>query len=69
MADGNTRLGGGDRSRINVNEEHELHDWADRFGVSRGELIRAIEAVGSHVKSVELHLRVREAQSENAALI
>lgn len=69
MTDGKIKPGGMDRTRINVNEEHELHDWADRFGVSRGELIRAIEAVGSHVKSVELHLRVREAQTEHSALI
>lgn len=66
MAGDKSRPGGQDRSRINVNEEHELRDWADKFGVSLGELIRAIEAVGSHVKSVELHLQRREVQIESA---
>lgn len=47
-------------SRINVNEEHELQHWARKFGVSQNELIRAIEAVGSHAKSVEVHLKLRE---------
>lgn len=47
-------------SRINVNEEHELRHWAHKFGVSQNELIRAIEAVGSHAKSVEVHLKLRE---------
>lgn len=61
MADHDTRPGAlYERTRINVNEEHELREWAQRFGVSRTELIRAIEAVGSHVKSVEVHLKLRE---------
>ena len=33
MADDKTKSGGSDRTRINVNEDYELRDWASKFSV------------------------------------
>jgi hypothetical protein len=34
MAGDKTKTGKGDRDRINVDEEYELRNWAERVGVS-----------------------------------
>lgn len=46
-----------DRDRINVNEDYELQDWSDKFGVTRDELKDAVQAVGPMAKDVEAYLR------------
>ena len=46
-----------DRDRINVNEDYELQDWSDKFGVTRDELKNALQAVGPMAKDVEAYLR------------
>ena len=46
-----------DRDRINVNEDYELQDWSDKFGVSREELKNAVQAVGTMAKDVEAYLK------------
>ena len=57
MADDLTRRGGQDRGRININQEHEVRDWAARFGVTKEQLKAAVQAVGDRVDEVERHLR------------
>lgn len=59
MADDKTRSGGQDRTRINVNEDYELRDWARKFGVSPDELKDAVNAVGTQADAVEQHLKGR----------
>jgi hypothetical protein len=46
MADNLKDRGAQDRARIDVNEEHELRYWTEKFGVSADELRKAVEAVG-----------------------
>lgn len=59
MADDLTKRGGQDRTRINVNEEHELRYWRERFGVSADALREAVKAVGVEVSAVEKHLKAK----------
>ena len=59
MADDKTRSGGQDRTRINVNEDYELRDWARKFGVTPDELKDAVNAVGTQADAVEQHLKGR----------
>ena len=56
MADDLKQAGKPDDARINVEQEHELKYWAERFGVSREELRRAVQAAGPMVKDVRRQL-------------
>lgn len=40
-----------------MGQEHEVHYWTERFGVSREELQRAVDAVGNSVSAVEQSLK------------
>ena len=57
MADDPNVRGQQDRSRINVNQDHELRYWSEKFGVSQDELRKAVEAVGPVADDVERRLR------------
>jgi hypothetical protein len=57
MADDLTRRSGQDRGRINLQQDHEVRDWAARFGVTKEQLKPAVQAVGGRVDEVERHLR------------
>lgn len=57
MPDNPAVTGGQDRQRINVGQDHELRDWAARFGVTRDELKAAVAAVGDRADKVEQYLR------------
>jgi hypothetical protein len=57
MADDKTKSGGSDRTRINVNEDYELRDWAKKFNVTPEQLKEAVQAVGTSAASVEKHLK------------
>jgi hypothetical protein len=46
-----------DRTRVAMNQEHEVRYWTERFGVSRDDLQRAVNAVGHSVSAVERHLK------------
>ena len=59
MSDDRTQRGGQDRSRINLAQEYEVRDWADRFGVSEEELRRAVAEVGDRADAVESFLTSR----------
>ncbi|HVQ06320.1 MAG TPA: DUF3606 domain-containing protein, partial [Burkholderiaceae bacterium] len=46
MPDDRTQRGGQDRKRINVNQDHELRNWAHKFGVSTEEVKKAVQSAG-----------------------
>jgi hypothetical protein len=45
-----------DRKRINIHEDHELHYWSHRLGVSPDELKRAVSKVGAMADDVAREL-------------
>jgi hypothetical protein len=57
MADDLKNRGEPDRSRINLQEVHEVQYWARKFGVSAQELQTAVKAAGPQAKDVERHLK------------
>lgn len=56
MSDDLNNRGPQDRSRINVNEPHELHYWTKELGVTEPQLRAAVQAVGVSVSAVRTHL-------------
>jgi hypothetical protein len=56
MADDRKQRGEPDRSKINMNEEHEVRYWTQRFGVSRDRLQQAVDKVGTGTAAVEKEL-------------
>lgn len=52
MADDKTKVGGEDRTRINVSEDYEVQDWSKSLGVTEDELRRAVAEVGDKVDDV-----------------
>jgi Protein of unknown function (DUF3606) len=44
------------RPRIDVNDYFELRSWAKRFGVTAGDVRRAVARVGDVPKDVETYL-------------
>jgi hypothetical protein len=57
MADDLKNTGSRDDARINVEQDHELSYWSEKFGVSRDELRSAVAKAGPMVKDVQAHLR------------
>jgi hypothetical protein len=45
-----------DDERINVEQDHEVGYWAEKFGVSPERLRKAVQAAGPMVKDVRRHL-------------
>ena len=45
-----------DRSKINMNEDHEVQYWTKHLGVSKQELQRAVEKVSSSTAAVRKEL-------------
>ena len=56
MADDTQQRGGQDRTRIDVNEDYELRDWSQKFGVTPERLKEAVKAVGDQASKVEAYL-------------
>lgn len=56
MSDDLRKRGGQDRTRIDVNQDYELRDWAKKFGVTPQQLKEAVKAVGDRAADVEKHL-------------
>lgn len=48
MSDDLNKKGFQDRSRINMNEDHEVAYWTEKFGVTKEELQKAIDRTGSN---------------------
>jgi hypothetical protein len=57
MADNRTLRGPQDSSRVAMGEDYEVEYWTDKFGVSRDELQKAVDAVGNSADAVEAHLK------------
>jgi len=56
MSDDKAKTGNPDRQRINIHEDYQRRDWANKFGVSRDQLESAVIAVGTSAKDVEQYL-------------
>ncbi|CAB3841028.1 DUF3606 domain-containing protein [Achromobacter mucicolens] len=56
MSDDLNQRGAQDRSRINVNESHELRYWTKELGVTEDQLRAAVQAVGVSAAAVRKHL-------------
>jgi hypothetical protein len=59
MADDTNMRGPQDRSRINMQQEHEVRYWAEKFGVTKEQLQQAVDQAGPTVDAVEKRLRAR----------
>ena len=57
MADNTTNRGSPDRDRINMNQDHEVRYWSQKFGVSADQLGAAVKKVGNSVSAVEKELK------------
>lgn len=53
MSDDKSRSGGQDRSRISLNEDYEVRDWSNKFGVTEQVLRDAVARVGDRAEDVE----------------
>jgi methyl-accepting chemotaxis protein len=60
MPDDTTKSGGQDRQRINVNQSHELRDWAKSMNTTPEKLKEAVQAVGDRADKVREFLGQRE---------
>lgn len=56
MADDLNKTGTGDRSRVNVEQEHELRYWTQAWGVSPERLREAVMKAGPMVTDVAREL-------------
>jgi Protein of unknown function (DUF3606) len=54
--DDKVKSGGQDRTRINLNQDYEVRDWAKKFGVTPERLKEAVKKVGSQAADVQKHL-------------
>ena len=57
MADDRNERGPQDSSRVAMGEDYEVRYWTKKFGVSREELQKAVDAVGNSSSAVERHLK------------
>ena len=57
MSDDTTLRSPQDRSRVAMEQEHEVRYWTERFGVSREDRQRAVDAVGNSVSAIEQRLK------------
>jgi hypothetical protein len=56
MADDLGNRGAQDRSRIDINEAHEVRYWTQRFDVTEEALRKAVAEVGISVDEIAEHL-------------
>jgi hypothetical protein len=56
MADDPMRRGMPDRSKIRMNEDHEVRYWTKHLGVTRDELQGAVDKVGNSAAAVRKQL-------------
>jgi hypothetical protein len=57
MSDDTQQRGAQDRSRININQDHEVRYWTKALGVSEAELFKAIGVVGVSAEKVRAYFR------------
>jgi hypothetical protein len=63
VADDLKQTGKPDDARINVYQDHELHYWSEKFGVSPEGFRKAVQAAGPMVRDVQKYLRGRTSTS------
>jgi hypothetical protein len=56
MADDLKNRGAQDRARVNVNEDHEVRYWTQKWGVSKEQLAAAVNKVGVSADAVAREL-------------
>ena len=56
MPDDKTKTVGQDRKLINVNQDYELRDWSEKFGVTPEQLKEAVKMGGTTAEAVEQYL-------------
>jgi hypothetical protein len=56
MADDLKNRGAQDRARVNVNEEHEVRYWTEKWGVTKEQLAKAVQKAGVSVEAVAREL-------------
>jgi hypothetical protein len=56
MSDDTGQRGPQDRTRININQDHEVRYWTQALGVSEADLCRAVGAVGVSADKVRDYL-------------
>jgi hypothetical protein len=56
MADDLKNRGAQDRARVNVNEDHEVRYWTQKWGVSKEQLTAAVNKVGVSADAVAREL-------------
>jgi hypothetical protein len=56
MPDDPSKRGAQDRSRININEEHELRYWTETLGVTRDRLKQLVKQVGTRAEKVRAQI-------------
>jgi hypothetical protein len=56
MADDLKNRGAQDRARVNVNEDHEVRYWTEKWGVSKEQLAAAVNKVGVSADAVAREL-------------
>ena len=64
MADNPNVRGDGDRLRINVNQDHEVRCWSQKFDVSPEELRQAVRDIGTMASAVKDRLRHSRGKGE-----
>lgn len=52
MPDSKDITHGSDRKLVALNQDYEVRYWSEKFGVSKEELARAVDAVGSSADKV-----------------
>lgn len=63
MADNKGKSGGQDRSRINVHQDYELHNWAKTLRTTPERLKEAVQAVGDRADKVQEFLESKPTTS------
>lgn len=56
MADNLKNRGAQDRARVNVNEEHEVRYWTEKWGVTKEQLAEAVRKAGVSADAVAREL-------------
>lgn len=56
MADDLKNRGAQDRSRVNVHEDHEVRYWTKKWGVTREQLVEAVQKAGVSSEAVARQL-------------
>ena len=56
MSDDKTKRRPLDASRINIHEEYEVNWWCHELGITKAQLVAAVNAVGTSAAAVKKHL-------------